>query len=87
MKEFTIVTAEEEEVTVSERDDPRKDKGKLFWALCGAGGGNFGVVVKMKLALKKLKSNVVVAGRYTWFPERQAMDVFITTMNGFYTKD
>jgi len=87
VKEFTIVTAEGDEVTVSERDDPEEDKGKLFWALCGAGGGNFGVVVEMKLALKKLESKFVVAGRYTWFPECQAMGEFMTTMNGFYTKD
>ncbi|EXJ74768.1 uncharacterized protein A1O5_01463 [Cladophialophora psammophila CBS 110553] len=86
VKEFTIVTAEGDEVTVSERDDPKRDKGKLFWAPRGAGGGNFGVVVEMKLALKKLKSNVVVAGRYTWFPERQAMDPFMKTMNSFYTR-
>ncbi|KIW87482.1 uncharacterized protein Z519_11805 [Cladophialophora bantiana CBS 173.52] len=81
VREFTIVTAEGDE-----RDDPKRDKGKLFWALRGAGGGNFGVVVEMKLALKKLKSNVVVAGQYTWFPERQAIDLFMTTMNSFYTR-
>ncbi|KAH8674479.1 hypothetical protein BGZ60DRAFT_504373 [Tricladium varicosporioides] len=87
VKEFTIVTADGDEVTVSERDNPKTDKGKLFWALRGAGGGNFGVVVEMKLALRKLKSDVVVAGRYTWFPERQDMDAFMNIMNGFYTMD
>ena len=87
VEEFTIVTAEGDEVTVSKNDIPGSDKAKLFWALSGAGGGNFGVVVEMKLALKKLKSDFVVAGRYTWYPERQAMDAFMTTMNGFYTRD
>ena len=84
VKEFTIVTAEGDEVTVSK--DSKSEKGKLFWALCGAGGGNFGVVVEMKLALKELRSKFVVAGRYTWYPERQAMDEFMTTMNSFYTR-
>lgn len=83
VEEFTIVTAEGDEVTVSK--DSKDDRGNLFWALCGAGGGNFGVVVEMKLALKKLRSDVVVAGRYTWYPERQAMDAFMATMNSFYT--
>ena len=86
VKEFTIVTAEGDEVTVSERDDPKTHKGRLFWALCGAGGGNFGVVVEMKLALKNLQSDHVVAGRYTWFPRPGEMDVFMTTMNSFYTR-
>lgn len=83
--EFTIVTAEGNEVTVSERDDPRSKEGRLFWALRGAGNGNFGVVVEMKLNLQQLKTPSVVAGRYTWFPERNAMESFLTTMNGFYT--
>lgn len=87
VEEFTIVTAEGDEVTVSKNLDPKGDKSKLFWALCGAGGGNFGVVVEMKLALKELRSNFVVAGRYTWYPERQAMDAFMTTMNSFYTQN
>lgn len=86
VKEFTIVTAAGDEITVSERDDPRKEKGKLFWALRGAGGGNFGVVVEMKLALQKLQSDFVVAGRYTWYPKREAMDAFLTIMNSFYTQ-
>jgi hypothetical protein len=84
--EFTIVTAAGDEITVSERDDPTREKGKLFWALRGAGGGNFGVVVEMKMALQKLNSDFVVAGRYTWYPEFKAMDGFMTTMNSFYTR-
>ncbi|KAM5341258.1 hypothetical protein ACJ41O_015367 [Fusarium nematophilum] len=86
--EFSIVTADGDEVTVSERDDPKSDKGKLFWALRGAGGGNFGVVVEMKLAVQKLRSDLVVAGRYTWFPDRdeKIMEGFMTTMNAFYTR-
>jgi FAD binding domain/Berberine and berberine like len=85
LKEISIVTAEGDEVTVSERDDPKSKNGKLFWALRGAGGGNFGVVVKMKLALNRLKSDVVVAGRYTFYPT--SVDGFMTTMNSFYTRN
>jgi hypothetical protein len=64
VKEFTIVTAAGDEITVSEKDGLSTEKGELFLALRGAGGGNFGVVVEMKLALKQLKSPFVVAGRY-----------------------
>lgn len=43
----------------------------LFWALTGAGGGNFGVVVEIKIALRELadKGNEIVAGRHNWFPD------------------
>lgn len=43
----------------------------LFWALCGAGGGNFGVVVELKVHLHELPDGIdeVVAGRHTWFPD------------------
>jgi FAD/FMN-containing dehydrogenase len=89
VKEFTIVTATGDEVTVSENNGGDKDKDNLFWALRGAGGGNFGVVVEMKLALKKLKSDLVVAGRYTWYPEKDeaSMGAFMATMNSFYTRN
>lgn len=53
-----------------------KFAGQLFWALCGAGGANFGVVCEIKLDVHKLgngsnpiaEANQVVAGRHTWFP-------------------
>lgn len=86
VKELTLVTAAGDEITVSKDDDRTSEKGKLFWALRGAGGGNFGVIIEMKLALQKLKSEYVVAGRYTWYPRREAMDAFMTTMNSFYTR-
>jgi hypothetical protein len=75
-------------VTVSERNNDR-NKDDLFWALCGAGGGNFGVVIEMKLALQQLKSKFVVAGRYTWHPEKDdaSMEGFMITMNSFYTRN
>ncbi|PGG97150.1 hypothetical protein AJ79_09331 [Helicocarpus griseus UAMH5409] len=87
LKEATLVTADGELVTVKDSDDPKSDKGRLFWALCGAGGANFGVVVELKMAIQKLRSEggIVVAGRYTWFPDRNAMDELLVTMNDFYT--
>ncbi|PQE32235.1 FAD linked oxidase domain-containing protein [Rutstroemia sp. NJR-2017a WRK4] len=88
VKEFTIVTAAGDEITVSDKDDKTTNKGKLFWALRGAGGGNFGVVVEMKMALQKLNSEYVVAGRHTWYPksDETSMNAFMATMNSFYTR-
>jgi hypothetical protein len=58
------------------------------------GGGNFGVVVEMKLAVKQLRApgGIVVAGRYQWFasknePELFEQENFMSTMNEFYTTD
>ncbi|KAL9126685.1 MAG: hypothetical protein Q9217_004296 [Psora testacea] len=89
LKEATIVTADANLVTVKDSDDPKSDKGKLFWALCGAGGGNFGVLVESKMSVQKLKNTDgnVVAGRYTWPPKPEAMGDFMNTMNRFYTTD
>lgn len=89
LKEATVVTADGRLVIVKDRDDPSSDEGRLFWALRGAGGGNFGVLVKMKLRVKQLKSKdgSIVAGRYQWFPKSGLTDDFMTTMNIFYTTD
>ncbi|RYP77276.1 hypothetical protein DL770_007099 [Monosporascus sp. CRB-9-2] len=85
--EATIVTADGNVVTVSDKDDPTSDKGRLFWALCGAGHGNFGVVVQLKLKVQKLsnKEGIVTAGRFIWPPKPNAMEDFMATMNRFYT--
>ncbi|RYP68526.1 hypothetical protein DL771_006603 [Monosporascus sp. 5C6A] len=87
LEEVTIVTADGNVVTVSDSDHPGSDKGRLFWALCGAGQGNFGVVVELKLRVQKLsnKGGLVTAGRFTWFPRSEAMNEFMATMNRFYT--
>ncbi len=89
LMEADLVTADGKLVTVKETDDPTSDKGKLFWALRGAGGGNFGVVVKLKLKVQQLQNQygMVVAGRYQWFPKEGFTDDVITTMNEFYTAD
>lgn len=87
LMEATLVTANGELVTVKETDDPKSNEGRLFWALRGAGGGNFGVVVQMKLKVQQLENTAgtVVAGRYQWFPEKGFTNKVIATMNDFYT--
>ncbi|KAK6342937.1 hypothetical protein TWF718_008315 [Orbilia javanica] len=109
--EATIVTANAEIITVSRKDldleegetDPEKIKKRdLFWALCGAGGGNFGVVVEFKLEVQRLSLDnplgLVVAGKYEWQPKYEkdegnpnAKAVVtadtIKTMNRFYSYD
>jgi hypothetical protein len=85
--EATIVTADGNDVTVTSDDDSDSDNGKLFWALCGAGGGNFGVVVELKMRLTKLTTDNVVAGLYVWAPkpDPDVMNAFMGTMVEFYT--
>ncbi|KAK1778532.1 hypothetical protein QBC45DRAFT_413855 [Copromyces sp. CBS 386.78] len=91
LKEVTLVTADGRIVTVSDQDKANSDEGRLFWALRGAGGGNFGVVVEFKMYLCKLQNEegLVVAGRYTWLPSpaAKAMGEFMKTMERFYTTD
>jgi hypothetical protein len=96
--EAKIVTAQGKEITVKASDRKSSDKGRLFWALCGAGGGNFGVVTQLKMKIQKLSgpdaNGRVVSGRYTWYPKagpdkgKTNLDKngdFISTMNNFYT--
>ncbi|KAK3934292.1 hypothetical protein QBC46DRAFT_428060 [Diplogelasinospora grovesii] len=59
LTEATIVTADGELVTVKESDDKQLEKGKLFWALRGAGGGNFGVVVELKMKVQRVEDGVL----------------------------
>ncbi|TVY85501.1 hypothetical protein LSUE1_G000225 [Lachnellula suecica] len=88
LKEATIVTADGEIVTVKDSDAPFSNKGKLFWALCGGGGGNFGVVVETKVEVHKLRDpRSVVAGRFNFEPEENDGGSFISAMNAFYTAD
>lgn len=76
LAEATVVTADGGLVTIKETDDRNSKEAKLFWDLQGAGGGNFGVVVQMKLKIQKLQNleGTVVAGRYQWFPEEGISD-------------
>ncbi|KAI5805334.1 hypothetical protein DFH27DRAFT_480501 [Peziza echinospora] len=86
----TIVTANGDVVTVGANSDPDSIYGQLFWALCGAGCGNFGVVVSLTSRVEKLKSKEVVSGRYTWFPDTcdpESKAEFEAAMAIFYTTE
>ncbi|KAI8633595.1 Glucooligosaccharide oxidase [Xylariaceae sp. FL1651] len=87
--EATLVTASGEVVEVKRSDKRDSDKGKLFWALQGAGQANFGVVTQMKLKVQHLssKDGWVVGGRFLWFPGKDKMDQLLPTMNDFYKVD
>ncbi|MFT6915363.1 MAG: FAD/FMN-containing dehydrogenase [Motiliproteus sp.] len=67
------------ELTNQETDSDNKD---LFWALCGGGGGNFGVAVEFTFRIHKLPNPTVVCGELTWnIPQqtqefKDAMDIF-----------
>lgn len=90
LQQITIVTADGELVTVGERDHPQSREGMLFWALRGGGGGNFGVVVEMKMRVLELsaRDGMVTAGRYTWFPNpKHGHRDLLQTMNRFYTNN
>jgi len=84
LKEVTMVTADGSLITVKDTDNPHSPKGKLFWALCGAGGGNFGVVVELKVAVLKLqnKNESVMSSRFVWSPPEDEA-TFLSTMNRF----
>ncbi|KAM0809264.1 hypothetical protein AB5N19_09607 [Seiridium cardinale] len=67
--EATIVTADGKIVVVGEQDPKGSDKGRLFWALRGAGSGNFGIVTQMKLRVLRLSTRAggkVMGGRFNW---------------------
>ncbi|KAG8162692.1 hypothetical protein KVR01_007170 [Diaporthe batatas] len=75
--EMTVAAADGEIYIVTPADDPDSEEGQLFWALCGAGGANFGVVCEIKIQVFRLgdrdpnenpELNQIVAGRHTWFP-------------------
>ncbi|OJJ38088.1 hypothetical protein ASPWEDRAFT_48446 [Aspergillus wentii DTO 134E9] len=82
--EATVITATGEKLTVSHRDTD--DRGDLFWALRGGGGGNFGVVTHFRLKLHKLNDaeGKVVCGSLGWkIPQKE--DKFRDMMEKFNT--
>ncbi|KAI0877775.1 hypothetical protein GGS24DRAFT_487628 [Hypoxylon argillaceum] len=86
--EISIVTADGALITVGEDDPPDSEEGMLFWALRGGGGGNFGVVVEMKIRVLPLsgEEGVVTAGRFTWLPDpKDGHRALLNTMYRFYT--
>jgi len=64
--EVSVVTAEGDTITVGENNPRDSKEGKLFWALRGCGGDNFGIVTRLKIKVEKLRDPLVVAGRLTW---------------------
>lgn len=66
------------------RDETDPDKKDLFWALCGGGGGNFGIATEFTLRLHKLPLPTVVCGELTWNIPQQTSD-FKAAMNAFNT--
>ncbi|KAI1125306.1 hypothetical protein F5Y10DRAFT_279583 [Nemania abortiva] len=87
---ISIVLANSELVTVSENDPQDSKKGMLFWALRGAGGGNFGVVTEISMRVLPLKGaeGIVTAGRFTWLPDpKDDYRTLVNTMLRFYTMD
>ncbi|KAE8137273.1 hypothetical protein BDV38DRAFT_293029 [Aspergillus pseudotamarii] len=88
--EATLVTGTGELITVTKdkKSDQESEEEKLFWALCGAGANNFGVVIQMKMSLHELDSPKVVAGRYTWYPSaEEKADEVKEVMKSFYAAD
>lgn len=92
--EISLVTATGALVTVRPTDASDTKEGMLFWALCGGGSNNFGVVVEMKLRVHSLRSGTsslngfVTAGRHTWYPRLETdaeQEDFLRTMRNFYT--
>ncbi|EXJ75887.1 uncharacterized protein A1O5_00395 [Cladophialophora psammophila CBS 110553] len=83
LTEATIVTAKGDLVTVKETDDKQSNEGKLFWALRGAGGGNFGVVVELKMKVQRVHDRIV-AGRFTY---SQLDEPFMGAMKELYRFD
>ncbi|GIJ86940.1 hypothetical protein Asppvi_005839 [Aspergillus pseudoviridinutans] len=67
------------------RDDADANKRELFWALCGAGGGNFGIVTEVEMNVQCLNSEKVTAGRLTYRPKQENMGEFMDAMCEFYT--
>ncbi|KAH8832115.1 hypothetical protein DL96DRAFT_1667954 [Flagelloscypha sp. PMI_526] len=87
LKAAEIITADGKLVTVKDTDSPDSKEGQLFWALKGAGGGNFGVVTKMTLSVHQLSHPQVVAGRYQWFPRGGITKKVVEVMNKIYMTD
>lgn len=87
--EIALVTADGNLVTVKTSDRPGSAKGKLLWALCGAGHDSFGVIVELKLGLHKPpnKDGLVVAGRRNWLPDVNQELVFLEKINCFYSEN
>lgn len=57
-----------------------KEDQDIFWACCGGGGGNFGIVVEMEMTVQKPYSEKMLVGQIR-YPLEQAEEVL-----GYYNK-
>ncbi|KAF5504947.1 FAD-linked oxidoreductase ZEB1 [Colletotrichum siamense] len=74
---FQIVTADGRFRTVSEKENP-----DLFWALCGGGGGTFGVITSVIIRAHP-RMNVVTA-KWTLDASNNSIDQFWKGVRKFY---
>lgn len=72
--EFTIVTADGEIKTIARDAIKSKEDEDLFWACQGGGGGNFGIVVEMKIQLHKTNTPTIFGGSLS-YPIEQIHEV------------
>lgn len=64
LREVEIVTADGRSRRV--RPDAQSPDGDLFWALCGGGGGNFGVVTALEFATEDVRDQSYTRFLVTW---------------------
>jgi hypothetical protein len=57
-----------------------KEDQDIFWAICGGGGGNFGIIVEMEMKVHKPYSNLMLVGQIR-YPLEQAEEVL-----GYYNE-
>lgn len=82
---LTVITAKGEVLSLTncEKDSSRKN---LFWALLGAGGGNFGIVTEFTFRVNKLRGKKIVVGQLTWSTstsDHDGTEAFKSAMNAF----
>ena len=70
---LSIVTPDGQLREVGEDSTSQEDK-DLFWACCGGGGGNFGVVVEMEMRVPEPRSKKMLVGQIR-YPLEQAEEL------------
>jgi hypothetical protein len=87
--EMTVVTAAGQILVLNDKvtDANQRD---LFWALCGGGGGNFGILVEFKTKLHRLSDPdaKTAGGPLGWdLSDKDARGRFEAAMNVFNTRE
>ncbi|KAH7336232.1 hypothetical protein BKA65DRAFT_563226 [Rhexocercosporidium sp. MPI-PUGE-AT-0058] len=80
LQEATIVIADGKKFVVKETGSEVSPKGKLFWALCGAGHSNFGVVVGLKTKSRNSRGK---EGNWSarWFKQKKIEASWLFNLN------